>query len=107
MGSGQDGQGAGLCVRDGGDAPVPEQLRLPVGGGAIQACVAHEMERYLKTLQGHDGVDLHRMVLEQVEPALFSAVLAYCEGNQTRAAQMLGINRATLRKKLIHYALSS
>jgi Fis family transcriptional regulator, factor for inversion stimulation protein len=101
MGSGQDGQAAGLCVRDGGDDVVSL-----VGGGAIQACVVHEMERYLNTLQGHDGVDLYRMVLEQVEPALFSAVLGYCEGNQTRAAQMLGINRATLRKKLIHYSLS-
>lgn len=101
----QDAEQAGCCQPE---RPEVSPLHAVESAerGLIQACVAQEMQRYLTTLRGHDGVDLYRMVIEQVEPALFSAVLAYCDGNQTRAAQMLGINRATLRKKLIHYSLT-
>lgn len=45
------------------------------------------------------------MVLGEVEPPLFRAVMDYTQGNQTRAAEILGINRATLRKKLKQYRL--
>ena len=100
----QDAEQTGCCQPEQPEVQSPQAMES-AGCGVIQACVAQEMHRYLTTLRGHDGVDLYRMVIEQVEPALFSAVLAYCNGNQTRAAQMLGINRATLRKKLIHYSL--
>lgn len=70
------------------------------GHGPIRACVARELASYLSRLEGDAAVDLYRLVMDQVEPALFDAVLEYCSGNQTRAATMLGINRATLRKKL-------
>ncbi len=70
------------------------------GQGPIRACVARELAAYLSRLEGDDAVDLYRLVMDQVEPALFDAVLDYCAGNQTRAAAMLGINRATLRKKM-------
>jgi Fis family transcriptional regulator len=46
-------------------------------------------------------------VLGQIEPPLFEAVLDYTSGNQSRAAEILGLNRATLRKKLKQYELLS
>jgi Fis family transcriptional regulator len=44
-------------------------------------------------------------VLSEVEEPLFKSVMDYAEGNQSQAAQLLGINRATLRKKLKFYSL--
>lgn len=46
-----------------------------------------------------DG-DLRAFVLREVEDPMFRAVLNHYDGNQTRAAAALGINRATLRKRL-------
>jgi len=45
------------------------------------------------------------LVLGEVEPPLFNAVMEYTQGNQTQAAAILGISRATLRKKLKTYEL--
>ena len=45
------------------------------------------------------------MVLREVEEPLLRAVLAYAEGNQSRAATILGITRTTLRKKIEVYGL--
>jgi Fis family transcriptional regulator len=47
------------------------------------------------------------MVLEQVEEPLLEAVMRYSAGNQSRAAEILGINRGTLRKKLKSYGLDA
>ena len=45
--------------------------------------------------------------MREVEEPLFRAVLDYAEGNQSRAAEVLGINRGTLRKKLKNYGISA
>jgi len=50
--------------------------------------------------------DLHRDLIEAVERPLLSAVLAHTAGNQIRAAALLGINRNTLRKKLLEFEIS-
>ncbi|MCC5856660.1 MAG: DNA-binding transcriptional regulator Fis [Ectothiorhodospiraceae bacterium] len=84
-----------------GSCPAPE-----AGTGPIRACVADALDQYLSRLNGHECSELYKLVLQEVEPPLLEAVLRYCQGNQTRAARMLGINRATLRKKLVHYGLS-
>ncbi|MBT8422453.1 MAG: DNA-binding transcriptional regulator Fis [Gammaproteobacteria bacterium] len=63
------------------------------------------MKSYFKNLNGHKPADIYRLVLGEVEPPLLRAVLEYTEGNQTLAADMLGLNRATLRKKLKQYDL--
>jgi Fis family transcriptional regulator len=55
---------------------------------------------YFANLNGHRPARLYDMVLREVEEPLFRAVLGYARGNQTRAALILGITRATLRKKL-------
>ena len=49
---------------------------------------------------------LYDLVMREVEEPLFRAVLGYAEGNQSRAADILGINRGTLRKKLKNYGIS-
>jgi Fis family transcriptional regulator len=63
------------------------------------------MRSYFKDLNGHKPANMYRMVLGEVEPPLLRAVMEYTEGNQTLAAEMLGLNRATLRKKLKQYDL--
>lgn len=68
--------------------------------------VSASLERYFDSLNGSaPPQDLYRLVLEQVEKPLLESVLDYSRGNQSRAADVLGINRATLRKKLRAYAI--
>ena len=63
--------------------------------------VAYSLDGFFKELNGHTPPkDLYGMILEQVEPPLLRATMKYCGGNQSRAASILGLNRATLRKKL-------
>ncbi len=64
------------------------------------------LEDYFRKLNGTTPGDLYDLVLSEVERPLFRTVLAYTEGNQSRAAEILGINRATLRKKLKAYSIS-
>ncbi len=63
------------------------------------------LRTYFRDLNGHQPNALYDLVLGEVEPPLFEAVLDYTRGNQSRAAEILGLNRATLRKKLKQYEL--
>lgn len=74
-------------------------------GGKIGGCVREALARYFVDLHGHDVVGLYDMVMSEVELPLLESVLKYTHGNQTRAAEVLGINRGTLRKKLKQYGL--
>ena len=65
------------------------------------------MHSYFKNLNGHKPADIYKLVMGQVEPPLFKSVMEYTEGNQSLASEMLGISRATLRKKLKQYQLHS
>ena len=67
--------------------------------------VAASIQRYLGDLNGNDTDNLYEVALRELEIPLFVEVLNFCDGNQSRAAAMLGIHRATLRKKLREYAL--
>jgi Fis family transcriptional regulator, factor for inversion stimulation protein len=67
--------------------------------------VAQSVRRYLRDLDGSEADDVYEIVLREMEIPLFVEVLNHCEGNQSRAAAMLGIHRATLRKKLKDYGL--
>jgi len=68
--------------------------------------VATSIRRYLGDLDGCDNGDLYQIALQELEIPLFAEVLTHCDGNQSRAAAMLGIHRATLRKKLRDYGLA-
>ena len=61
---------------------------------------------YFSNLNGHRPARLYNLVLREVEEPLLKAALDYAEGNQVRAAGILGINRGTLRKKLRQFGLS-
>jgi Fis family transcriptional regulator len=74
---------------------------------ALSHSVADCLDEYFNTLNGHAPKDLYEIILGQVEPPLLRATLRYCEGNQSRAADLLGLNRATLRKKLSQYKITA
>ena len=63
------------------------------------------IQSFLKTLDGETCQDLYAMVIEQVEEPLLAAVMDYTRGNQSKASEMLGLNRGTLRKKLREHKL--
>ncbi len=65
------------------------------------------MRSYFNQLNGQKPGDLYQLVLGEVEKPLFKAVLTYTNGNQSEAAEILGINRGTLRKKLRSYKLKA
>ncbi|HEY8537650.1 MAG TPA: DNA-binding transcriptional regulator Fis [Steroidobacteraceae bacterium] len=71
----------------------------------LRVLCAEALDSYFATLNGHKPAQLYDLVLREVEEPLFKAVLDYAEGNQSRAADILGINRGTLRKKLKTYGL--
>ncbi|MSQ51697.1 MAG: Fis family transcriptional regulator [Betaproteobacteria bacterium] len=66
----------------------------------IADSVRRSLERYFKDLDGTRPQSIYDMVLKNVERPMLEAVLDHAEGNQTIAAEMLGINRNTLRKKI-------
>jgi Fis family transcriptional regulator len=71
----------------------------------IRRSVTSAIELYLQDMSGHDINDLYHVVLSEVEPAILDVVMNHAEGNQSDAAEMLGISRGTLRKKLKLYGL--
>jgi Fis family transcriptional regulator, factor for inversion stimulation protein len=68
--------------------------------------VANSVRRYLGDLNGSDSSNLYEVALREFEIPLFDEVLQHCDGNVSRAAAMLGIDRGTLRKKLKSYGLA-
>jgi Fis family transcriptional regulator len=63
-------------------------------------CVKRSLERYFKDMDGEKPTSIYDMVLRNIEKPMIETVLYRAEGNQSLAAEMLGINRATLRKKM-------
>lgn len=80
--------------------PVRSGQRTP-----LRDHVANSVRRYLRDLDGCEVDDLYAIALRELELPLFAEVLNHCDGNQSRAAAMLGIHRATLRKKLREYGI--
>ncbi|WP_263770638.1 helix-turn-helix domain-containing protein [Propionivibrio soli] len=71
----------------------------------ISACIAGALETYFEDLDGEVPGGVYDMVLKSVERPMLEVVLNRTGGNQTQAAEILGINRNTLRKKLVDYKL--
>ena len=76
-----------------------------VSAEPLRECVRHSVDNYFRHLDGHEASGLFDLVMSEVEAPLLEATLAHAGGNQSRAAAMLGINRATLRKKLQRHGL--
>ena len=68
-------------------------------------CVVNALEQYFRDLDGEKPAAIYDMVLRSVEKPMLEVVLAKAGTNQTLAAEMLGINRNTLRKKLTEHQL--
>ena len=71
----------------------------------ISDCVRRSLNRYFRDLDGQTPHAIYDMVLAAVERPMLEVVMKQAAGNQTVAAQMLGINRNTLRKKLTEHDL--
>jgi len=71
----------------------------------LSHAVKHSIRRYLYELDGTQPNNMYDLVLKQIEQPLFEAILEHTKGNQSRAAELLGLNRGTLRKKLRSYNL--
>lgn len=80
-------------------------MNRPDSVADIAECIDHHLEAYFRTLDGEAAHDVYAMVLCRVEPPMLRRVMAECGGNQSKAAQVLGLNRNTLRKKLKEYGL--
>ena len=65
--------------------------------------VKKAMKKYFATLGNTNPANVYEMVMAEVEPELLKAVMKYTNNNQSKAANVLGLNRATLRKKLHRY----
>ena len=71
----------------------------------LRCSIASALELYLGDLNGHKVNDLYYVVMNEVEPAILDVVMQHTESNQSQAAEILGISRSTLRKKLRLYGL--
>jgi Fis family transcriptional regulator len=72
---------------------------------SLRLSVATAMDRYFDNLGGQTTVNLYDLVMTEVETPLLMVVLEYTKNNQSKAAEILGLNRGTLRKKLKQYDL--
>ena len=71
----------------------------------IEECIRDSLEIYFKDLRGVEPAAMYEMILAVVVMPLLDVVMQHAEGNQSRAAEWLGINRNTLRRKLLDHKL--
>ncbi len=71
----------------------------------IEECVRTSLEGYLRDLRGTEPDGMYNMMVNVVERPLLEVVMQHADNNQSRAAQWLGLNRNTLRKKLVEHKL--
>jgi two-component system nitrogen regulation response regulator GlnG len=94
-------------------AILPEHLPIgPVSAAAavgtdasLEEIIEKKMQECVRGLRGHASANLHNLMVGLVEKPLLRAVMRETKGNQVRAAQLLGINRNTLRKKLKEHGI--
>lgn len=76
-----------------------------MSGKHLDECIRDSLEAYFRDLRGTEPHSVHDMVMAAVEKPLLDVVMKHAEGNQSRAAEWLGINRNTLRRKLLEHKL--
>ncbi|AFY17756.1 MULTISPECIES: DNA-binding transcriptional regulator Fis [Pseudomonas] len=95
-----------------GTTPVSDNVNLKQHlntpseeGQTLRGSVEKALHNYFAHLEGAAVTDVYNLVLSEVEAPLLECVMNYVKGNQTKASEMLGLNRGTLRKKLKQYDL--
>ena len=73
------------------------------GGNEICRSVEKSLNEYFHKLDGEQPHGIYDMVIANVERSLLATIMMRAGGNQTHAADMLGLNRNTLRSKLSKY----
>jgi Fis family transcriptional regulator len=72
----------------------------------IEEVVRASLEGYFRDLRGTEPDALYDLMLRTMEKPLLEVVMQHADGNQSRAAEWLGLNRNTLRKKLLEHKLA-
>ncbi|MFO8154840.1 MAG: helix-turn-helix domain-containing protein [Pseudomonadota bacterium] len=85
---------------------LPAEERAVDSSPHLERCVDRSLAEYFNALGGEQPVELYRRVLDQVEPPLLDRVMVHTRGNQSRAAEILGISRGTLRTKLKRHGMA-
>ncbi len=79
----------------------PSATPVEVDQLSLEDIIRHKLEDYFRRTEGVDVDNLYSLVIERIERPLIDLTLRKTRGNQIRAAQILGINRNTLRKKIL------
>lgn len=72
---------------------------------SIDDCIARNLEKYFRELDGKRPAGVYGMLIDAVEKPMLEVVMRMVQNNQSRASDVLGINRNTLRKKLSRHGL--
>lgn len=72
---------------------------------SLRHCAEYALQHFFECLDGQMTTDLYELVISEVELPLLETTMAYTRNNQSKAAQILGLNRGTLRKKLKQHNL--
>jgi len=84
-----------------------EKQRAINANTSLSEHVTHTLDEYFTHLDEENAHDVYEMVLSQVEKPMLEYVLTHTHYNQTKAANILGINRNTLKKKMQKYHISN
>lgn len=81
------------------------EARSATTGQSFASSVQHSLQNYFAQLDGEEPAELYGLVLAEMEVPLLKVVMRFTNGNQSKAAKILGISRGTLRKKLAIYQI--
>ncbi|WP_296403732.1 DNA-binding transcriptional regulator Fis [Psychrobacter sp.] len=78
---------------------------VPINRMPLRYHVQQAVEQYFIELEGETTTNLYHTILQEIEKPLLQVVLDQTQGNQSKTALILGLNRGTLRKKMEQYGL--
>ncbi len=82
-----------------------QNIKDETQGFGLGSTVRTALSQYLEDLGDENPGNVYELVIQQIEQPLLELIMQHVDGNQSRAAEYLGINRGTLRKKLKLYQL--
>jgi|TARA_B100001250_G_scaffold414570_1_gene454002 Fis family transcriptional regulator len=98
---------APLIIRSGRNVVVQKDKKNKTDKNTNKQLLSIETEKalkkYLSSLNGYKPVNIYQLIIGEIEKPMLKTILEFSQGNQSNAADILGISRGTLRKKLKHY----